>query len=54
MIKLHMPFWQLLAHGAALYLIAVFAMRGRLLKRRLRAEMIVSKRATPGAVSASA
>ena len=38
MIVLKAPLWKLLAHGAAMYLIAVFMMRGQLLKRSLRRE----------------
>ena len=45
MIKLHIPLWELLARGALMYMIAVFIMRGELLKRRLRGEMIDNKRA---------
>jgi hypothetical protein len=45
MIKLHIPLWELVARGAALYLLGVFMIRGQLLKRRLRAELIGNKRA---------
>ena len=45
MIKLHIALWELLAGGALMYMIAGFMMRGQLLKRRLRGEMIASKRA---------
>jgi hypothetical protein len=36
MIELKAPLWKLLTQGAAMYVLAVFMMRGRLLKRRLR------------------
>jgi hypothetical protein len=45
MIKLHIPFWELLARGAVMSMIAVFMIRGHLLKQQLRAEMIARKRA---------
>ena len=37
MIKLHVPLWELLVPGAVMYLMAVFMVRGHLLRRRLRA-----------------
>jgi hypothetical protein len=37
MIKLHVSMWDLLFHGAAMYLVTVFMLRGHLLRRRLLA-----------------
>ena len=54
MMKLHIALWELLALGAALYLMAVFMMRGQLLRRRLRRESIRIKRAAAGGVSSAA
>jgi hypothetical protein len=47
MIKLHIPLWELLVYGAALYLIAVFRIGGELLKDRLGRPRIGS----PGSVA---
>jgi hypothetical protein len=47
MMKLHIALSELLALGAALYLMVVFMMRGQLLRRRLRSEMIRINRAGP-------
>ena len=44
MIKLKITLWELLARGAALYIAAVFMMRGQWLKRRLRHALIDSRR----------
>ena len=40
MIKLHVTLWDLVARGAALYVLAVFMIRGQLLKRRWRHELM--------------
>ena len=45
MIKLHIPLWELLVHGAVMFTVAVFMIRGHSLKHRLRDEMTASKRA---------
>ncbi len=45
MLKLHIPLWELLARGAAMFAIAVFMIRGQSLKRGLRNEVIARKRA---------
>ena len=44
MIKLKITLWELLARGAALYMAAVFMMRGQMLKRRLRHALIDNRR----------
>ena len=54
MIKLHIALWELLGVGAALYLMAVFMMRGQLLRRRLRGEMLRIKRDDAGALPTAA
>jgi hypothetical protein len=40
MIKLHVPLWELLWRGTALYLVAHFMIRGHMFKRRLQRESI--------------
>jgi hypothetical protein len=47
MIKLHVPLWEVMARGAALYMVAAFMLRGHKLKRRLRGELISNKRSVP-------
>ena len=44
MFKLHVPLWDLVARGVALYLVGAFMLRGHMLKRRLRGELISNKR----------
>ena len=51
MIKLHIPLWELVAAAAALYVLAVFMIRGQLLKSRLRGELMGKKRFPERAVS---
>jgi hypothetical protein len=53
MIEMHVPFWKLLVYGAALYLGAVFMIRGQLLKHRLRREIVLKKRAAQATSSAA-
>ncbi|MGQ0749800.1 MAG: hypothetical protein ACT4PS_04630 [Betaproteobacteria bacterium] len=43
MIELHMSFWKLLVYGAALYLVAVFMIRGQLLKHSLRRKLVADR-----------
>ena len=54
MMELHMSFWKLLVYGAALYLVAVFMIRGQLLKHSLRRETVANMRAAPAAASSAA
>lgn len=50
MVELHMSFWKLLGYAGALYLAAVFVIRGQLLKHRLRRELIGNPRRISKAV----
>ena len=48
MIKLHLPVWELAAHGVVLGLIGWFRVRAELLKRTLRGEALSARLARRG------
>jgi hypothetical protein len=43
LIELKAPLWKLLTQGVTMYVLAVFMMRGQLLKRRLRQTLMPSR-----------